>query len=325
MTRARIAQTDSAEEIEELAALWIDRRDRSDWTAEDQAELDGWLAQSMTHSIAFWRLNAAWQRTERLAALSPKVSRSGSFFNREHLKNALARTAAVLAIAALLGGGAFYWTQPAQHSYVTASGTREIVSLGDGSQIELNTNSALRVSATLGERTVWLDRGEAYFQIKHNAAHPFMVFVGGHRVTDLGTKFTIRTNAQRTEVALTEGSARLDPATGIAKNRPITLKPGDVAVATAESVFVTRKPLHVLNDELGWLGGVLIFDNTTLADAAAQFNRYSQHRLVIAGEAAGLKIDGTFPANDPTAFATIAEHILHLRAHDNGSEIVISR
>jgi transmembrane sensor len=225
----------------------------------------------------------------------------------------------------LLSGGALYWAHPTQRSYATTNGTREIVSLSDGSQIELNINTALRVSATRGERMVWLDRGEAYFQIKHSAAHPFMVFVAGHRVTDLGTKFTIRTNAERTEVALTEGSARLEATNGVANSRALTLAPGDVAIASAESISVTKKPLHVLNDELGWLGGVLIFDNTTLADAAAQFNRYSQHRLVILGDASGLKIDGTFPANDPTAFAAIAEHILHLHVRDNGSEIAISR
>ncbi len=325
MSKAGIARAGAADEIEEIAALWIDRRDHSDWTAGDQAELDAWLAQSMANSIAFWRLNAAWQRTERLAALAPAVSRSASFFNRAHVKPALVRIAAALAIAALLGGGAFYVLEPAQHSYVTASGTREIVSLSDGSQIELNTNTALRVSATLGERTVWLDRGEAYFQIKHSAAHPFTVFVAGNRVTDLGTKFTIRTDVRKTEVALTEGSARLESASGGDKARAITLKPGDVAIASAGAISITRKPLRKLNDELGWLGGVLIFDNTTLADAAAQFNRYSQHRLVVVGDASGLKIDGTFPANDPAAFATIAEHILHLHAHDNGSEIVISR
>ncbi|HEV2561791.1 MAG TPA: FecR domain-containing protein [Rhizomicrobium sp.] len=325
MSDAKKIRIASAEDVEEIAALWIDRRDRSDWAAQDQAELDAWLAQSMTHSIAFWRLNAAWQRTERLAALQPGVLRSGSFFSREWVRPALARTAAALAIAAMLGGGAYYFLESAQHSYATTAGTREIVSLSDGSQIELNTDTTLHLSATLGERTVWLDRGEAYFQIKHDAAHPFIVFVAGHRVTDLGTKFSIRTDAQRTEVALTEGSARLEVTPGAVKARSVTLKPGDVAVATAQSVSVTKKPLHRLNNELGWLGGVLIFDNTTLADAAAQFNRYSQHKLVVEGSAANLKIDGTFPANDTAAFASIAEHILHLHARNNGSEIVISR
>jgi transmembrane sensor len=320
MSDERRTMSGHADEIEERAALWIDRRDRGEWSADDQAELDAWLAQSMTHTIAFWRLNAAWQRAERLAALHPAIARRESFFDR--IAPAFARAAAGVAFAAVLGAGAFYWLDPSQHSYTTGKGTREIVSLSDGSQIELNTGTRLRISATLGERNVWLDRGEAYFQIKHDAAHPFRVFVAGRRVTDLGTKFSIHTDARRTVIALTEGSARLDSAGG---ERAIMLKPGDVAVATAESVSVTKKPLQVLDDQLGWLRGVLIFDNTRLVDAAAQFNRYSERKLVVEGDAADLRIDGTFPANDTAAFAAIAGHILHLHARDNGIEIVISR
>jgi transmembrane sensor len=313
----------NSDQIEEIAAQWIDRRDRDDWDAQDQVELNAWLAQSMTHSIAFWRLNAAWQRAERLTALHPSIAPGAGFFDRA--RPMLLRAAAAAIGAALVGGGAFYWLHPSEHSYATTRGTREIVSLSDGSQIELNTDTSVRVSATLGERTVWLDSGEAYFQIKHDAAHPFRVFVAGHRVTDLGTKFSIRTDTRKTEIVLTEGSARLDDLGTGAKDHAITLKPGDVAVATADSVSVTKAPLHVLNDRLGWLRGVLIFDNTRLADAAAQFNRYSDRKLIVEGDAADLKIDGTFPANDTAAFAVIAGHILHLHAKDNGAEIVISR
>ena len=322
MSDAKRAISANADEIEEIAAHWIGRRDRDDWSAKDQEELDAWLAQDMTHSIAFWRLNAAWQRTERLTAFRPSTVGAGSFFDRA--RPALLRSAAAVVGAALLGAGALYWLHPTQHRYTTTHGTREIVSLSDGSQIELNTDSSMRVSATRGERMVWLDRGEAYFQVKHDAAHPFRVLVAGHQVTDLGTKFSIRTGARKTVITLTEGSARLDDADG-AQARAITLKPGDVAVATADSVSVTKLPLHVLNDRLGWLRGVLVFDNTTLADAAAQFNRYSDRKLVVVGDAADLRIDGTFPANDTAAFAVIAGHILHLHAKDDGTEIVISR
>lgn len=319
------AYVQSAEDIEARAALWIDRRDRSDWTAEHQAELDAWLAGSMAHSIAFWRLNAAWQRAERLAAFGPRTEKAARFFNREKLKPAFLRVAAGLAVAALLGAGGFYWLNPAERSYETTSGTREILSLGDGSQIELNTDTVLRVSRKAGERIVWLDRGEAFFQIKHDPAHPFTVNVAGKRVIDLGTKFSIRTDAQRTEIALTEGRARLEAPTQAQKEKIVTLKPGDVAIATATGVSVTEQPLHRLNNQLGWLRGVLIFDNTTLADAAAQFNHYSQRKLTVDDAVADLRIDGTFLANDPAAFAVIVEHILHLHARDNGSEIQISR
>jgi transmembrane sensor len=315
----------SAEDVEQQAAHWIDRRDRSDWTTKDQAELDAWLAQSMTHSIAFWRLNAAWKRTERLAALRPGHLWKRKIWSHPRAKPLLLRSAMALAAGAFLAGGTFYLTLPATHTYATPIGGREILSLADGSQIELNTNSELRIVGKADARQVWLERGEAFFQIRHDAAHPFVVNVAGHRITDLGTKFAIRTDQAKTEIVLTEGSARVEVSTGSGKVAPVTLKPGDVAIATAERIAVTKKPERLLDDGLAWRRGLLIFDNTTLADAAAQFNRYTSRRIVVEGEAASLKVDGTFPSNDTAAFTAIVAHILHLKVKNGGGEIVLSR
>ncbi len=65
-----------------------------------------------------------------------------------------------------------------------------------------------------------------------------------------------------------------------------------------------------------WAGGVacLIFRYTTLADAAAEFNRYNSNKLVIADASVGrMKIVGTFATNNVAAFADIAQDILGLR------------
>ena len=93
--------------------------------------------------------------------------------------------------------------------YATDIGGRKILSLSDGSKIELNTDTSLRIAKGSGGRRVWLDKGEAYFEINHNAAWPFIVTAGTHRVTDLGTKFTMHETGNWLEVALLEGSARL--------------------------------------------------------------------------------------------------------------------
>jgi len=315
----------SAENVEQQAALWIDRRDRADWTTQDQVELEAWLAQSMIHAIAFWRLNAAWKRTERLAALRRASQWNRRVWNRNSAKPLVAGSAIALALVAIVAGSFVYLKEPASHTYSTPVGGREVLSLADGSQIELNTDTVLRIAGKADTRKVWLDRGEAYFQIRHNAAHPFIVNVSGHRVTDIGTKFSIRTDAHRTEIALTEGSAKVEAASGSDGVPPVTLKPGDVAIATAKSIYVTKKPERLLDDELGWRRGVLIFDNTTLAEAAVQFNRYSMRKLVVEGAAANLRVDGTFPSNDSAAFTAIVGHILHLKVRESDSEVLISR
>lgn len=104
------------------------------------------------------------------------------------------------------------------------------------------------------------------------------------------------------------------------------LKPGDVVVATADTMHLTRKTEEDLSKQLGWRRGVLIFDNTTLATAAKEFNRYNRRKLVIGDFAtASLTVVGTFQANDVEAFADVAQFVLHLKVQKHGQETVVSR
>jgi transmembrane sensor len=71
---------------------------------------------------------------------------------------------------------------------------------------------------------------------------------------------------------------------------------------------------------------VLVFRHTTLADAAAEFNRYNTRKIEIAGtDAARHTIDGTFLTNDLDAFTDAAQTIFGLKVREQGQTIVISR
>jgi transmembrane sensor len=152
-----------------------------------------------------------------------------------------------------------------------------------------------------------------------------VVLAAGHRVTDLGTKFAVKSGNDRVEVSLIEGRAQFD-STSSEKPQSAVLTPGDVVVATANSMRLTRKTNDDLSKQLGWRRGVLIFDNTTLASAAKEFNRYNRQKLVVEGSvAAALTVVGTFQANDVEAFADVAQLVLHLKVRKRGTETVISR
>ena len=104
------------------------------------------------------------------------------------------------------------------------------------------------------------------------------------------------------------------------------LTAGEDVVATPNTIFVTKKPPHQISEQLGWRRGVLVFDHTTLADAAAEFNRYNDRKLVIADNAvANITIDGTFPTKDVEAFTDVVRHILRLHVESYEDEIAISR
>ncbi len=318
----------NALEIDETASEWLERRDFGSWGDRDQQEFDIWFAQSLAHRIAFVRLEAGWKRTERLTVLQSPMRPIGSAVSgRDSWPKSFKLAAALFAVAVIGGGLAFYADKPAQVTYATGLGDREVLSLADGSQIELNTDTSLRTTVTSGRRTVWLDKGEAYFRVKHDAAHPFVVIAGRRRLTDIGTEFTVRRDVARLRVAVLEGSVRLDSDHSLQAGRQAAiLKSGDTAVATATALSISRKAPKALADELGWRRGVLIFNQTSLSEAAAEINRYNRKKLVIADPVTGrLKIGGTFPKNNVDAITAAARELFGLHVEDRGNEIVVTR
>jgi transmembrane sensor len=314
----------AATEIDMRAAEWLQRRYFWKWCDTDQAALDAWLAESSAHEVAYMRLEAAWEATHKLAALQrPKQDRE----TPKRRRPAIAGIASgvIGAIVLIAAGLAFYRPGPAQQSYATALGQHKTVMLADGSHIELNTDSALRVAVDASGRHVWLDRGEAYFEIIHDARRPFSVVAGDRRVTDLGTKFVIRRDADRMSVALVEGRARVDATDG-ANSAPLFLKPGDVVEENHRALITSRKTAAEMKDDLGWRQGVLVFKHASVAEAAAEFNRYNSSKIIVAdASAARISIGGTFKSDNVAAFAEAVRDLLGLHVENRGDETVISR
>ena len=316
----------TAEEIEVRAAEWLVKKHAHEtWKPEDQAELDAWLAESWAHTTAYWRLSAAWNCTDRIGALRPAHLRRGEASARRNWRTVIRIAAVFVAAVSLAAVGAQYFAAPREKTYATGLGGREVVTLIDGTRIELNTNTVLHIATGTSDRSVTLDKGEAYFEVTHNAAHPFTVMADGHRITDLGTKFLVKSDPGRLKVSLVEGLARIEFANEPVKANGNLLKPGDVAIATADSISVSRAPERRLKDELAWRRGVLIFRDTTLAEAVAEFNRYNSQKLVIAdADAAGRKIGGTFTTSGVERFAEVARLVLGLQVRERRNEIFIS-
>jgi transmembrane sensor len=310
---------------EEQALEWLLRRDRGVWAERDQSELDAWLAESWAHRVAYWRLDAAWGRADRLGAMRPHASGPEPATAKEFRRMIFGATAGLVAVV-IFGVAATYRSSPAEHIYATNIGEHKTVALDDGSHIELNTDTAISVTLSSSQRNVRIDKGEAYFEVTHDATHPFTVMAGSGRILDLGTKFLIRRDANRLQVTLLEGHAQFSVDNKDARTGSASLAAGDVAVATLTSFSVTRKSLPILHAELGWRRGLLIFDNTPLTDAAAEFNRYNRTKLVLADRATeSVTVGGTFSARDVAAFARVVKGVLGLRVENRGSAILVSR
>jgi transmembrane sensor len=312
----------SAKDVNAAAATWLVRMNAEGWSDGDQTAFDAWLAQSPAHRAAYWRLKAAYAETSRLQALR-RPQQGGR--PRKSAVPFLAATAATLVIAGIVAAATISFAPQSSERYATQVGGSKTLALRDGTRIELNTATEVRVSLTKTQRTVWLDKGEAFFEVAHDAQRPFIVMVAGHRVTDIGTKFLIRHDPARLEVAVVEGKVGFDSSDPASRAQPLQLAAGDVLVATPHAITVKAKREEDLATELGWRRGMLIFHHTTLGEAAAEFNRYNGHQLVVGDSASALTINGVFPKNDVPAFVRLAQAVLKLRVEDQGHQTVISR
>jgi transmembrane sensor len=314
-----------AAKIHAAATDWVVERHTSDsWDLDKQAELNAWLAQSVAHRVAYVRFEDIWTRSNRLAALGGTSRAQAVFESLRNLRPLFFRVAAACVYIAVMGGLLYYFLRPVSNAqtFATPVGGHETIILADGSQIELNTNTVVRVSETHSERDITLEKGEAFFRVKHNPKRPFVVTSGTRRIVDVGTQFLVRTGANRLEVGLIEGRVAFD-SNG---THQTNLTPGDLLVATADSVSMTQVPAKQMSDMLAWRKGLVIFHQTPLGAAAAEYNRYNREKIVIAdANAAQLAISGTLPANDPDEFARVAQTFFHLRIRHQDGAIVISR
>lgn len=313
----------NAIEIESQAAEWLEKRNHAEWTEADQAQLESWLQKSLANRIAYLRLEDAWRFADRLSALKairPDVDHSKSKWP----KRVGGTLAACLLVAVGVVGIRLNTKAPIERTYATDIGASKRLTLADGSQIEMNTDTVIRIGRDGDARKVWLDKGEAYFQVKHDRMHPFVVMADGHQLLDVGTKFLVRREQDKLQVSVLEGEVQFDPKRG--SPAPTLLTSGDVLTATRSSVSISRAGATEIANALGWRSGVITLDNSTLADAVSEFNRYSRERIVIADpKVAQLRIMGTFQAGNANAFVSVAQDIFKLHVKRDQDEIVISR
>jgi transmembrane sensor len=308
---------------EEIAARWLLRREEAEWSGDAQVELDKWLNSSMENKVAFWRLEHGWRKADRLAALQP-ISPAPAHGPRRLWR--LSAVSVPLAACLILSVLTVSSVDVVRHkTYVTEIGAREIVPLADGTQIELNSATTLRAAVKGQVREVWLDQGEVYFEVVHDPARPFVVHAGSRSLTDLGTKFSVRRNGDRVEVAVVSGRVQLDNEPVATSSMPVTLVRGDIATVQGTSTFVVPNSIEKVEDLLSWRHGLLIFDQSTLADAASEFNRYSRKKLVITDPTiAQMRISGRFESSNVDGFTRLLRLAYGLNVADEGAVVKIS-
>ena len=340
-------------QTEQVAAAWLARLDRDGWSVGTQAELEAWLDADIAHRVAYLRLHAAWDESGRLAALGagwqgseppPRGHWRAAFgmtrdAGARSPHRAPARTrrvawgfgaaAAALAVCLLFGLAWLRFDQPVETTYRSAMGDLRAIPLADGSRITLSSDSTVHVSLGRRERHVVLDRGEAFFDVAKDRSRPFVIVAGERRVRVVGTRFAVRRGGEAgvgLRVIVTQGLVQLESGPGAdGRARASTLlPPGSVALASATGLVVRTGTVADAERALDWRNGFLDFNDTTLAEAADEFNRYNRRKLVIGDPGAGtLRVGGHFRWSNVDAFVRLLELGFPVRAEMHGDTVVL--
>ena len=315
-----------ASSAEQEAMDWLVRRQAEDWSAEDERSFDAWLARSAEHRRAHADIDALWSGIDRYKARAFPLRDAARAYrppSQRPVRHSWALGLAMnltLALVVLLGSR--WWSGPQDTVYRTARGERQAVILADGSQVEINTDTELRVRVTSTARTAWLTRGQALFTVVHDAHKPFEVVSGNGRIRDLGTRFDVYQADDRVAVTVLEGQVQITTngahATPVTAGQQVAYTPnGQLStVSTADVETVTA-----------WRQGRLVFQRQTLAEAVAQMARY--HAVEFRFDDPGLatlKISGTFKADDLRLFLSTLEATYPIKATViSGQRVIFGR
>jgi transmembrane sensor len=312
--------TDSVRRLEAEAAAWLARLHGDD-AAAAQPAFEAWLGESPAHVAAFDRLNEAWAILPRAARLADEEMRLRGTATRSWRLTPSALAACLVLFAA---GGALWWTMFEAGAYATQLGEQKVATLEDGSRIALNTDTRVDVRFDPDRRRIQLDRGEAMFEVAHDAARPFVVIAGDTHVRAIGTVFTVRRTRDdvvvtliKGRVAVTHGGSRR------AVEVPVVLRPGEKLTDPADGS--ARIEPESVEAATAWRRGQTIFRDTPLGAAAAELNRYGGPAIVVDDpRVAALPVSGVFATNSAD-FAEAMAALHGLRVEREGGKLHILR
>jgi transmembrane sensor len=302
--------------IDERAIAWVCLLDKRTLSSSERAELDAWLDADPRHHGAFVRADAAWRSLDRLRILPGETkdpSRRKQWMSRRAMLAAGGAAAGIAAAAA-----AFIWVERGRIE--TPIGEIRHVPLEDGSLADVNTNSALSVSFKPNLREITLDMGEAWFDVAKDRNRPFVVVAGNVRVRAVGTAFSVHRLSDGADVLVTEGAVETWTVGDQNHKRIAAGSKMFVSEVAGPTVVVEIPPTQIIRT-LAWRNGEIALDGETLAQAAAEFNRYNERRLVIDPALSDKRLVGWFHTDEPETFARAAATTLGAIIIESDDEI----
>lgn len=298
------------------------RLHEDDFADEERGQLEAWLKQDPAHQREFDAMMDIWSLSAYLPVQPPPIPVARRRARRPLL------TAALLVLGLPLAGFIGWqnnWIPNSYHRYQSDTATNT-VTLPDGSKVQLNLATRLSFANYKDRRSVNLSQGEAYFEVSHDASHPFMVDAGRGQIRVTGTHFNVWTYQDQVVVTLTEGSVKVIND----RNRPdqvAYLTPGAQARYDDQSGLA-----HVSQASpataLAWRDGKLILDDLSLGEALPRINAYLKTPVHVADRGtAQLRIGGIYNTGEIPGLVHNLPKVLPvlLSRNDDGDTVIRSK
>lgn len=285
--------------VDDAAAFWFARMNGGVTpNPEDEAGFQRWLHADPVNAGAYRDCQTIWRmlndeaaepevlalRAAALGQVEPRLSRRAMFG---------------LAGGAIAASCAGLWVlsapSPARALISTKAGQRLNATLPDGSEVVLAPLTRLRLNFVGGRRFATLERGQVWFDLTPDAAHPFAVRVGDHVLTAEGGRFQLAVTEDRPDVVVEQGVLMVAERRG---GKAL------VRVSAGQKSDGLRATTADVEAETAWRLGRLVVRDRPLSEVVAAFNRYSAEQLSIEDGAAGAKrISGSFRYDGGREFA----------------------
>lgn len=278
----------------EAAAHWCMRLHADDCTDVERAAFDRWLKSDPSHADEYQAMLEIWLVSEHLPGQTAQSAPPQPVAEprRRTVRPSMATAAAFLFLSA---STLLSWHQgwvPNSVQRYQADEAPRTVTLADGSHIQLNQRTTLWFANFRDRRSVTLTEGEAFFDVQHNADHPFIVNAGTGDVTVTGTQFNVWKYREQVVVTLTEGSVKVRNKADISEQIAY-LTPG-LQARYGNSVDAPQIA-RANPDALAWRDGKLVFNDLPLAEALPLINRYLDKPVLLANrDTANLHIGGIY-------------------------------
>jgi transmembrane sensor len=358
------------DEILQEAGAWFIELNENPADQALRERFDRWLRRSPEHVHAFLQISVHWEEgtprprvpvesVDELALLAQTDSNVIPLLRQSDADAAASPSSAVpeasnvppqseaapagtgryrpprwLALAASLLVGAvttvLVWQHFFRGVYGTGVGEQRALTLTDGSRVELNSRSRIRVRYTAQERRIDLLEGQVLFHVTKNMAQPFIVMSGRTQVRAVGTSFDVYQKEHGTVVTVVEGRvATSAPGAHAARADEVFVDAGQqiTLAAPIASNAATVRP-HAVNIEAAtaWTRHRLIFKGAPLAEVIGEFNRYTERRMIITDpEIAAIRISGSFSTSDPTDLLRFLREVGAYEVRESAAVIEISR